>query len=92
MPTCVPHVRIYHPHALPSGHHPQVIHPVVQRALLARGILPLQRLSVVHLGAVAHVTGAQPISTTTSLHLLPGHAMQQALGCVGPVHVTTVGT
>ncbi len=60
----------------------QGIHSSVQQAALALGILPLPRLSVVHLHSVALLTGALPIST-----ILPSSAWAACLGVLRAVRL-----
>jgi hypothetical protein len=58
----------------------QGIHESVQRAALSLGILPLQRLSLVHIHAVTALTGALPLSSVNHFS-----ALRNCVGLLGGV-------
>ncbi|GAX83493.1 hypothetical protein CEUSTIGMA_g10918.t1 [Chlamydomonas eustigma] len=62
------------------------IHTSVQHAALSFGILPLQRLSLLHIHAVAALTGALPVSSVNNFSTL-----QNCLGLLGGVGLLQVG-
>eukprot|EP00798_Chlamydomonas_sp_ICE-L_P021267 gene21267-28188_t len=63
----------------------KLMHPSVQDAILACGMLPLQRLSAIHISSVAHVCGAVPLSS-----LQPSAAWKRLFGCVASIHLKTI--
>ncbi|KAG1669001.1 hypothetical protein FOA52_000594 [Chlamydomonas sp. UWO 241] len=64
----------------------QVIHETVQQRCLQLGMLPLQRLSAIHIHHVAALTGALPISSTA-----PSPAWRACLGLLGSAALRRVG-
>ena len=62
----------------------QRIAPALMRLLLERGVLPLPRLSLRHIGAVRRLTGATPLSL-----LEPPKPAD--LGCVGAIRRPSIG-
>ena len=72
----------------------QGIHESLQAAARTLGILPLQRLSAVHLGSVAALTGALPISSAACRGTAaseggrpPGASWGPSLGLVGGIRL-----
>ncbi|MEW5309737.1 MAG: hypothetical protein WDW38_001599 [Sanguina aurantia] len=64
----------------------KVINPRLQHALQRKGIICLQRLSVLHVTAFAHTTGAVPMSSTRW-----GKHSTLSLGLAGCISVQEVG-